>query len=124
MHLHYFTKPSVVVPEFREQRRISLTRLSLLVLMLQVPNVIDGTVYSVRLGAMRAAVKRISSLDSMADYLAATMGTDRRKFMYRTLERIEYMSISRCKHLKRKVVIISANFTLSHNVSFLCIIFS
>ena len=96
----------------------------MLALLLQIPNVIDGTMYSVRLGAMRAAVKRVSSFDSVADYLATTMCTDRRKFMYRTLERIEYMSISGRKHLKRKVVIISANFALSHNVSFLCIIFS
>ena len=70
-------------------------------------------------GAMDAAINLANSFDAVTDYLATTMGTGWRQHVNRAFEAVKGSSFSGRDNLKRLVVIVSTNITLSHNASWL-----
>jgi hypothetical protein len=65
-------------------------------------------------GAVDAAIHIPIRLNAMANNFAATMATDRRKCLHRTLKAIEHMRDIRHDHFKGFVVVITASFTPCH----------
>ena len=64
---------------------------------------------------MCAAVERAVGFDAMADDLAVTMRARRRQQMDRAFETVEGMRRAALHHLERLVVVVTANFALSHH---------
>jgi hypothetical protein len=68
-----------------------------------------------RLGTVRATIECASRLDAVPDDLAMAMGACRGKSMDGALEAVERVRRTPCTdHLKRLVVIVSADVTLRH----------
>jgi len=66
------------------------------------------------LGALHAAEKGSIILDTVADDLAAAVGTDRRQGVNRTLERVEDVLPAIHRHGENFVISVTAHFTLGH----------
>jgi len=69
-----------------------------------------------RLSAVRTTVVRATRFDSVPDDLATTMGAHRCECMDGALEAVERARALRGDHLKRLVVIVSADITFRHQV--------
>jgi hypothetical protein len=64
--------------------------------------------------AIGAAIERISRLDAVSDDLAAAMIADGCELMDRTLKTVERVSLTGGNHVKRQMIIVTANFTGTH----------
>lgn len=70
------------------------------------------------LRAMSATKETAAGLDTVADDLAAAMFTFRRQRMDRALKAVEIMGDAIDDYLQIFIVLVPANFTLSHVISF------
>jgi hypothetical protein len=68
-------------------------------------------------GAVDAAIHIPIRLNAMTNNFTATMATDGRKSLHRTLEAIEHMRDIRHDHFKGLVIVITASFTPCHIAS-------
>jgi hypothetical protein len=69
-------------------------------------------------GAVGAAEEIFLRFDAVPDYPASAIGAHRRKLVNRAFETIENVRFASRYHFKRQIIIISANFALSHKFSF------
>ncbi len=69
--------------------------------------------------AIGAAVEGVVCFNTVADDLTTTVIAHRRQLLDRTLEAVEDVRLSRRDDLKGEMIIIAADFTLSH-VRLLC----
>jgi hypothetical protein len=66
-------------------------------------------------GAVSATIEDVLRLDAVADDLAAAMGALGGELVNGALETVEDMCLSCCNYLERQVVVVPANFALSHD---------
>jgi hypothetical protein len=78
------------------------------------PNVVGYTAHTRLSGAIGATEKVFFCLDAVTDNFAAAIGADGCKPMNRAFETIENVAVSRCYYFKRQIIIVAANFALSH----------
>jgi hypothetical protein len=78
------------------------------------PDVVSDTFDTGLAGAVGAAEKVFLRLDAVSDDFTAAMSADRREFVNRAFKTIENVFFARRNHFKSQIIIISANFTLSH----------
>src|SRR6266511_595045 len=64
--------------------------------------------------AIGAAIERVLGLDAMPDDPAAALSADRGQLLDRAFEAVEDMLPARRDHLEGQIIIVAANFTLSH----------
>jgi hypothetical protein len=64
-----------------------------------------------------AAEKILLCLNAVPDYAAAAICADRRELVNRAFETVKNMPLARRYNFKRQIIIIAANFTLSHKFS-------
>src|SRR5215510_336331 len=64
--------------------------------------------------AVGAAIERVLGLDAMPDDPAAALRADRGQLLDRAFEAVEDVLPARRDHLEGQVIIVAANFTLSH----------
>ena len=77
---------------------------------------IDGAGNAGSLCAVRAAEERRTGFDAVADDAAAAVIADRRELVDRALEAVEHVPLPGRDHFERQVVVVAADFTLSHGV--------
>ena len=68
------------------------------------------------LRAVGTAVERALGLDAMSDDSALAVRAGRRQCVNRALETVEDVGFSGVNHLKRLVVVVSADFALGHGI--------
>jgi hypothetical protein len=86
------------------------------ILRFLTPDVIDYAFNAGRPRTSGTAEKGLLRLDPVAYYAAAAMCAHGRKLVDGAFERIENVSIAGSDHLERQIIIVPANFTLSHVV--------
>jgi hypothetical protein len=64
--------------------------------------------------AIGAAIERVIGLDAMPDDPTAALRADRGQLLDRAFEAVEDVLPARRDHLESQVIIVAANFTLSH----------
>jgi hypothetical protein len=79
--------------------------------------VIDRAGDARRLRAVRATEERPPGFDAVADDVAPAVIADRRELVDGTLKAVEHMSLTGRDYLEREMVVVSADFTLSHERS-------
>jgi len=78
------------------------------------PNVVVHAFNTFLSGAMRAAKIGCIGFNAMPDNLAPAICTNRRKPMNRAFKTIENVVVSSRYYFKRQIIIVTANFALSH----------
>jgi hypothetical protein len=79
------------------------------------PDVVYDTADARLFRAVGAAEKSLFRLDAVPDNLAAAMRADRRQLVYRALETIENVTVSRRDNFKRQIIIVAANLASCHS---------
>lgn len=82
------------------------------------PNMVFDALDACFSGARAAAVEIFLRLDAVPDYPATAIGADRRELMNCAFETIENVPLARRDDFKSQIIIIAANFALSHKFSF------
>jgi hypothetical protein len=82
--------------------------------LLFAPDVVFDALDARLLRAIGAAEKSLFRLDAVPDNFAAAMRADGRELVYRALETIKNMTVSRRDNFKRQIIIVAANFASRH----------